>query len=364
MHLPCLSLNLTALTLEQVLSRRRKMLLDMMAGIELEMRDSLGEDLVKLGIRLLKKALDYGPLARDPEWFNDDENFAHCMQQTLYLQHGIVSQMKTLATDTTAISFKGWKVRGPSRILLLAGWAFDKITARRADAEASLAIDLREASLDASEAGQLAELLAANPRITSVDVRGNESMDLAGAQALCKFMGGLGRGVTHVPRSLNGVTPSSSSLEVPKSPGPVELRLLCAELHSHIFSEGVSAGMGNKKNTVLNRRGISAANEWQPFLWAVKENRLDIAECLLDEFGCDINEQQPITNSSNQSSALHLAANKGLDAMVTWLLKRGAKKDLKDKHNNTPLRLAESKGNKEIIIMLGGDPNAKQRIED
>ena len=49
------------------------------------MRDALGEDLVKLGIRLLRKALDYGPLARDPEWFNDDENFAYCMQQTLYL---------------------------------------------------------------------------------------------------------------------------------------------------------------------------------------------------------------------------------------------------------------------------------------
>ena len=119
--------------------------------------------------------------------------------------------------------------------------------------------------------------------------------------------------------------------------------------------------MGNKKNTVLNRRGISAANEWQPFLWAVKENRLDIAECLLDEFGCDINEQQPITTSSNQSSALHIAATKGLEEMCTLLLKRGAKKDLKDKHNNTPLKLAESKQNDNIITMLGGDPKALKR---
>ena len=45
-----LSLNLAAHTLEQVLSRRRKMLLDMAEGIELEMRDALGEDLVRLGI--------------------------------------------------------------------------------------------------------------------------------------------------------------------------------------------------------------------------------------------------------------------------------------------------------------------------
>lgn len=42
-----LSLNLASHTLEQVLSRRRKMLLDMVEGIELEMRDSLGEDQVR-----------------------------------------------------------------------------------------------------------------------------------------------------------------------------------------------------------------------------------------------------------------------------------------------------------------------------
>ena len=123
--------------------------------------------------------------------------------------------------------------------------------------------------------------------------------------------------------------------------------------------------MGNKKNTVLNRRGISAANEWQPFLWAVKENRMDLAECLLDAFAHDINEQQPISTSSNQYSALHIAATKGLDAMAAWLIKLGAKKDLRDKHNNTPLRLAESKGNKDIITLLGGDPNAKpSRLDD
>ncbi len=34
-----LSLNLAAHTLEQVLSRRRKMLLDMVSGVELELRD-------------------------------------------------------------------------------------------------------------------------------------------------------------------------------------------------------------------------------------------------------------------------------------------------------------------------------------
>ena len=91
-------------SVSQVLSRRRKMLLDMSEGIELEMRDALGEDLVKLGIRVLNKALAYGPLSKDPEWFNDDENFAHCMQQTLYLQHGITSEIKRLNSDKVSIT--------------------------------------------------------------------------------------------------------------------------------------------------------------------------------------------------------------------------------------------------------------------
>jgi hypothetical protein len=74
-----------------VLSRRRKMLLDMAAGIELEMRDSLGEELFKLGIRLLTKALQYGPLARDPEWFNDDENFGKRRTHTNPLRPCVVN---------------------------------------------------------------------------------------------------------------------------------------------------------------------------------------------------------------------------------------------------------------------------------
>ena len=55
-----LSLNMAAHTLEQVLSRRRKMLLDMVSGIELELRDHLGDHLIHFGIAVLNKALRYG----------------------------------------------------------------------------------------------------------------------------------------------------------------------------------------------------------------------------------------------------------------------------------------------------------------
>lgn len=37
--------------------------------------------------------------SQDPEWFNDDENFSDVMQQTLHLQHAVVSQIHKLNVD-------------------------------------------------------------------------------------------------------------------------------------------------------------------------------------------------------------------------------------------------------------------------
>ena len=355
-----LSLNLASHTLEQVLSRRRKMLLDMTEGIKLEMRDALGPELIKPGTQLLVKALEYGPLSKDPEWFNDDENFARVMQQTLYLQHGIVKEIDRLRKPDPHLNLKGWSMRGPSRVLLLAGWVCARSQSSKGGDDASMSIDLRESQLEEFEAVELAELLAKQERLTSVDCRGNESMGMKGAEALAAFLqSGKSSSVLHVPRSLNGVTPAKSTLEVPKHLEPVELRLMCAELISHIFSEGISAGMGNRKEkaAVLNRRGASAASEWQPFLWAVKENHRELAERMLD-LGEDINQQQPNTSSSNVFSALHHAAAKGLEEMAEFLIKRGANKALRDKHNNTALMLAEKKQNTKIVTLLGGDPKA------
>ena len=358
-----LSLNLASHTLEQVLSRRRKMLLDMTAGIELEMRDALGEGMVKFGIAVLKKALLYGPLSKDVEWFNDDENFALVMQQVLYLQHGIVSECSRLAADSPDLSLKGWTITGPSRILLLAGWAYYRASNKSTGGDAAMSIDLREANLTQSEAEQLAELLAKQERLTSVDVRSNESMGMAGAEALAKFLeSGKSDSVLHVPRSLCGVTPSNSNVSVPKSMQPVDLRIVCAELGSNIFSEGISAGMGNKKDkaVVLNRRGASSASEWQPLLWAVKENQMAIVDQLL-KLGFDINQQQPNTSSSSQFGALHWAAIKGHEDMAKFLLEKGIKKETRDKHNNTALMHAEKKQNVAMITLLGGDPSIVKR---
>ena len=359
-----LSLNLASHTLEQVLSRRRKMLMDMVSGIELELRDNLGEELTGYGIAVLQRALAYGPLSKDPEWFNDDENFAYVMQQTLQLQHAVVTQIKKLHVDVPELNLKGWKLGGSARILLLAGWCNQRCASSSSSGQMheTLAIDLRDSHLTQSEAEQLAELMTAQPRLTALDVRGNETMGLEGAEALATFIeSNKGIGVT--ARSVLGVTPNSSSLEVPRTIEPVVRRLYCAELRTFVFAEGVSAAMGagpkrDKSTVTLNRRGAFAANDWQPLLWASKENHVEIATMLL-YLGMDINEQQPVTSSSSKFSALHVAAQKGNEEMVKLLLAKGIDKTLRDKHNNTALMLAEKKKHTEIIVLLGGDPDGR-----
>ena len=101
----------------------------------------------------------------------------------------------------------------------------------------------------------------------------------------------------------------------------------------------------------VNRRGAFAANDWQPLLWAAGENHLEIASKLLD-LGEDINEQQPVTQISSKYAALHVAAQRGNAEMCKLLLERGADPSLRDKHNNTPLMLAEKKKNADCIQLL------------
>ena len=161
-----LSLNLAAQTLEQVLSRRRKMLMDMATGIELELRDVLAGtlNLVPVAIKILRKALEYGAYAYSPEWFNNDDNFAKVMQETLYLQRTLVDEVKRLDAfmDKPELSLRGWKARGPARVMLLAGWV-------HARGLGDVAIDLREAEMTPSDGVQLAQLLAACPKLTAID---------------------------------------------------------------------------------------------------------------------------------------------------------------------------------------------------
>ena len=109
------SLNLSAQTLEQVLSRRRKMLMDMAYGIELDLREALSEQHIHIALKILRKALQYGAYSYEPKWFNNDENFAKVMQETLYLQRILVDDIKRLenAMSKNELNLRGWKVFPP-----------------------------------------------------------------------------------------------------------------------------------------------------------------------------------------------------------------------------------------------------------
>lgn len=302
-------------------------------------------------MRILKKALEYGPYAFEPSWFNNDDNFAKVMSETLYLQRALVNEVAKLkaASEKADLDLRGWKARGPARVMLLAGWVHARTSAE------SVAIDLRDCELTPDDGEQLARLMTMCSRLNAIDVRGNESMGERAVAALVDFMErSKVKSAANVPRSVCGVTPARSQLAVPKTMTTLDCKLTCAELEASFFSEGVSASMGGKsKGTVtLNRRGGAGGDSWQPLIWAAKDNNLMVAEMLLER-GHDVNKQEPGTDKGlSKYSPLHWAAQKGQVKMVELLLSRGANPDLLDKHNNTAKALAEKKGETEVMALL------------
>jgi len=326
--------------------------MDMASGIELELREALGEATYPFARKILRKALDHGAYTYPPEWFNNDDHFAKVMQETLYLQRTLTNEIALLraSIDKPELNLRGWRARGPARIMLLTGWMYARTSVEH------VFIDLRDAELTADDAEQLAHLMATCHKLTSIDVRGNDSMGERGASALVNFMASAKvRTANSVPRSVNGVTHSRSQLQIPKQLSVVECRLLCAELEANVFAEGVSAGMGTAKikgTATLNRRGGSASDSWQPLLWAAKDNNLIVAQMLLEK-GHDVNKQEPIQDKGNSGYApLHWAAHKGHAAMVELLLAHGAHPAALDKHSNSAKMLAEKKGERQIVALL------------
>ena len=59
--------------------------------------------------------------SKDPEWFNDDINFAHVMQQALYLQRGIVHELAKFNRDSAELN-QIMACDRPVPRALLAGW--------------------------------------------------------------------------------------------------------------------------------------------------------------------------------------------------------------------------------------------------
>ena len=147
-------------------------------------------------------------------------------------------------------------------------------------------------------------------------MRSNETLGDGGMKPLEEFM--RTQKITSlysVPRSLCGITPFRSSLEIrlPET-DPVEARAVCADLEFSLWKEGVSDAMGSTKKkatTHLHRRGWhqSAADEWQPLIWAVRQNQTLIAGLLIDH-GHDVNKSELVTDKSNGFTPLHWAVQK------------------------------------------------------
>ena len=205
----------------------------------------------------------------------------------------------------------------------------------------------------------LAKLLSACPKLTSVDVRGNESLGEVGTQALIDFMSAhkaAARGITLMPRSFMGVGGGGdSTLTIPKHVPPFECRLLCCELETYVFSEGMSASMGgtSKANgTTLNRRGGHAGDAWQPLIWACRDGHVPIANQFL-HIGHDINKTESVSDKgSNAWGPIHWAASKGHMNVLEMLISHNANVLVKDKHGSTPKAIAEKQGRKEAMELL------------
>ena len=82
------SINLTALTLEQVLSQRHKLVTDTIFSMVLEMRTRSGD----VSADKLKSALNAGVLSEEPEYFNNDANFSQAMRKAMSLKGELLSK--------------------------------------------------------------------------------------------------------------------------------------------------------------------------------------------------------------------------------------------------------------------------------
>ena len=95
------SINLTALTLEQVLSKRHKLVKDTIFSMVLEMRTRSGD----VSADKLKSALDAEVLSEEPEYFNNDANFSQAMRKAISLKGEILSSSFVDVFDASEMVF-------------------------------------------------------------------------------------------------------------------------------------------------------------------------------------------------------------------------------------------------------------------
>ena len=115
-----LSINLASLTIEQVIGKRKKMLQDMVPGLEAELRLGLeaegvatreARDGVVSWLRPAVEKEENAALAHEAEWYNDDDRLSEALQALLRVKReldvGGVERVRRLA-ERPAEELKGW----------------------------------------------------------------------------------------------------------------------------------------------------------------------------------------------------------------------------------------------------------------
>ena len=264
-----LSLNMAAQTLEQVLSRRRKMLQDMAAGMKGELRQAFVKNakLADSGSRILSEALNWGQFSQPVGYFNEDYNFLTAVQQALGTKSAVVQSCLRLPLDVKEVSLSQLHLNANEscRVLVLAGWL--------RTVPAATSIDFRDVNLSTEEAEMLAVEAARLPKICSLNVLRNESMGKQGALALAKCLSE--GGCDGVLRSLCGIGAgaAATSLEVPrKDIEPIDALIYAAELMNTQWNESLSndQNQGRKFARLVRKGRVDGSAGWYPLIWAAR----------------------------------------------------------------------------------------------
>ena len=400
-----LSLNMASLTLEQVLSQRRKTLLDMEKGMEGELRqyfrESRNKTLSDAASMILDKALDWGIFEQPPAWFNSDDNFASAVQQLLNTKASLVDSVSKLPLQKDAVTLTGWKLLPEQefkyvsrpRLSLLAGWLRCMPSAT--------SIDFRDIGLTPEEAEAIAGMITKLTKLTTIDVRANESMGKRGADAFTAALFAEG-GALH---SLCGTSQGQKYLEVPrKDLAATDALLYAAELesatpgasgtrrrpqHRHSsarrvrphrlhspfvtthpsqcpdvlrspaspradsqWAETISAEQNINKKTskLMLKTRVDGHAGWYPLIWAARDGNSELIKAMLDR-GLDIDQKEGDKHDAGYTPLMS-AANKGHARAVELLLERGADCEVVDNHKRTAFQLAEARGFRGIADLL------------
>jgi len=227
------------------------------------------------------------------------------------------------------------------RLSLLAGWLRCMPSAT--------SIDFRDIGLTPEEAEAIAGMITKLTKLTTIDVRANESMGKRGADAFTAALFAEGGAL----RSLCGTSQGQKYLEVPrKDLAATDALLSAAELANSHWAETISAEQNINKKTskLMLKTRVDGHAGWYPLIWAARDGNNELIKAMLDR-GLDIDQKEGDKHDAGYTPLMS-AANKGHARAVELLLERGADCEVVDNHKRTAFQLAEARGFRGIADLL------------